>query len=1516
MRAVSPLLRQALSDLQAGRLSFAARAATAATRIAPDLYEARLTKALACHHAGDQPTALREYAHAVRCAPNDLKAKRHLLQYALANGLHASALQHLAQWLVTDTSLLQDPLVLALLRTHPKPLGYCTRHEDAIVGWAIGLSGKRLQIEADGQYIEIVADRPTPELRAAGLGDGHNGFAFRLPLAVRSARLGIEGHSLWGSPIGHPLLPVAVPPRRTPARAETVDVVIPVYGNPCETLACIASVRTARNTIRHRIVVVDDHSLDANLIHELQALYRQGAITLVRRPFNAGFSVAVNTALPLCGGHDVVLLNSDTLVADGWLDRLQNAAYSHRTVATVTPLSNNAELLSHPQPMQAAPVPDAATLAVINEALAVMGASPVPVPTGVGFCLYVRHDALAAMHGLEETVYQRGYAEDTDLCLRAAAVGWTHRAASDVYVAHHGNGSFGSSKSWLAVVNVEKLRQRFPTHDQDYDRYLAQDPLQRCRRQLQRALLARLVAPIGLHCRVRTDEPASAPSADTPAAWLVLRATTATLQFAGVPVLERIDYQGASARTELAADLASCGFAALLWQVADTRLADRIRTWKLSALPLKPELAPCRLPEFDLSNADPQTLLLPPIADTHALTQVASFAEALAAASAAHQLVVLGSSYAADWLSSLGHVQFVDGVERGDVAQVAKEFRCTAIVIAEGANATDWQDIGAALGLPVLRLPGTFRHADKRPLAALRPKKTKRTGKVMSSSGKDARNDSDSDPGNNPRYEGCVVGLDGMLLHGWARDTERPWLALAVELEIDGLVVDIARANLRQVLGADRGSALPSDCQFMFVVPDTWRDKAGSLRVRIANTAVYLPGEIRLQQPVEPIQGTQSKKRSRALSSWVANHHGLRVFGYAIDSELPIRHLHIRVRYKGEVVAQTVANQPAAELRESDLFDPNHGFSVTLPMQYADGQSRLIQVLDEEGRELRGSPLLVRCTDQRMPDWVKHRGLPDSEAALLSSVFEVAQQHLPMSVDFSAYPEWKARFGTSDVIPTTDRVLVVVGHRQATPDEHAQTLQSVLSQSHSSLSVLSTQAQADERVTIIRKTGFASALKSAIRRHDYIAYLEPGDTWHPNTLAHAIAALKDSSARVSYADCDFKESVLPWFKPNWCPDIFLRQPLLHHGFVAQASLVKDGALEGALPADWPWLIAAYLGDDARAYVHVPHPHHTACGTMPRPSAHALQAVATRWGVEIAVEGAASVSDFGHRVSYPDPIWPTVTLIVPTRDGLDYLRPCIESLRHTDYPAFTITVVDNGSSDADTLAYLADLEVQGVTVLRWPYPFNFSAINNAAVREADTDLVCLVNNDIEAPDPGWLKAMVRQLMRSGVGAVGAKLLWPNGMVQHAGVQLGLHDLAGHVGNNWHATDTGYHQIATYVRSVSAVTAACLLVRRADYLAVGGMDEHAFPVAFNDVDFCLRVRSAGHRIVWTPEVTLIHAESVSRGEDDLPPKRARLDREKARLWERWQDLLFNDPYYNPNLNLDRYSHSGLAMPPRYP
>jgi len=262
-----------------------------------------------------------------------------------------------------------------------------------------------------------------------------------------------------------------------------------------------------------------------------------------------------------------------------------------------------------------------------------------------------------------------------------------------------------------------------------------------------------------------------------------------------------------------------------------------------------------------------------------------------------------------------------------------------------------------------------------------------------------------------------------------------------------------------------------------------------------------------------------------------------------------------------------------------------------------------------------------------------------------------------------------------------------------------------------------------------------------------------------------------------------------------------------------------------------------------------------------------------------------------------------------------LEKCIDSLTSlTDYEPYELLVVDNGSDEEETLQYLEKLKADPrITVLDYPWPFNYSAINNFAVKKARGAVLCLLNNDIEIINGDWLKIMVSLAVRPETGAIGAKLLYPDHRIQHAGVILGLGGVAGHAYLLKDENYIGQMGRALLMQNYSAVTAACMVVEKAKYEQVGGFNENELKIAFNDIDFCIRLMQAGYRNVWTPEAKLIHHESVSRGFDDTPDKQERFKSEINYMKETWGEILENDPAYNPNLTLDHEAFT-LAFPPR--
>ncbi|MFB2551219.1 glycosyltransferase [Ensifer soli] len=406
---------------------------------------------------------------------------------------------------------------------------------------------------------------------------------------------------------------------------------------------------------------------------------------------------------------------------------------------------------------------------------------------------------------------------------------------------------------------------------------------------------------------------------------------------------------------------------------------------------------------------------------------------------------------------------------------------------------------------------------------------------------------------------------------------------------------------------------------------------------------------------------------------------------------------------------------------------------------------------------------------------------------------------------------------------------------------------------------------------------------------------------HPGqTLVYADSDLIDRSGRRH----------APRFRPEWNEDYFLTGNYLGDMVMVRAPALRAAVRGAGFEADHPYPALVRLCETlaSDAVGHIAEILYHERDDRPRPAAtvveadrRALEESLARRGVTAAVITAPG----GYRhIRWPLPVpAPHVTIIIPTRDHVDLLRACVSSiLEKTDYPSFDILIVDNGSVDADTRAYLADLP-ERVAVLPVPGPFNFSRLNNRAVAEARGSLVALVNNDVMAMDAEWLTEMAAQASRPGIGAVGAKLLYGSGHVQHAGIVLGIGSVAGHGHKYAEGDAVGYMGRLACAQAVSAVTGACLVVDKGKYLAVGGMDEEALQVAFNDVDLCLKLEQRGWRSLFTPHARLRHLESVSRGLDTSPEKAARFLEEAAVMQARWGERLRDDPYYSPHLTRAR-------------
>lgn len=429
---------------------------------------------------------------------------------------------------------------------------------------------------------------------------------------------------------------------------------------------------------------------------------------------------------------------------------------------------------------------------------------------------------------------------------------------------------------------------------------------------------------------------------------------------------------------------------------------------------------------------------------------------------------------------------------------------------------------------------------------------------------------------------------------------------------------------------------------------------------------------------------------------------------------------------------------------------------------------------------------------------------------------------------------------------------------------------------------------------------------TAAQTGDYLIVMRAGDSLSPTALFRIAQALQTSpDAAVLYGDQDQLDErgnrSNPWFKPRWNREMFLANDFLSGAIAIDMRLAGQTPMTASRLAD---LLLEFAFTD-RSIIHVPH---VLChiSRPSEPADHRLPAVSAK--IE-SLGASCSRGPFDTlKITWPLPEnLPLVTIIVPTKDKVELLRPCVDSvLQHTEYDQFEILIVDNGSVEKRTADYLAAV-VDNSKVRCLPYPgkYNFSAINNAAVHHARGSYLCLLNNDTEVVGPGWLTEMMRYAVREEVGAVGAKLLYADKTVQHAGVVVGIGDAAGHAHRFLPDGAPGYFRQPHVTQYVSAVTAACMVVSKAKYELVGGLDELELAVAFNDVDFCLKLEKAGWRNVYVPHAVLMHHESKSRGLDVSPLNIDRYRRELRTLQDRWATRTYQDPLHNPNL--DRYSET---------
>ena len=448
---------------------------------------------------------------------------------------------------------------------------------------------------------------------------------------------------------------------------------------------------------------------------------------------------------------------------------------------------------------------------------------------------------------------------------------------------------------------------------------------------------------------------------------------------------------------------------------------------------------------------------------------------------------------------------------------------------------------------------------------------------------------------------------------------------------------------------------------------------------------------------------------------------------------------------------------------------------------------------------------------------------------------------------------------------------------------------------------------------------------------DYIGLFDHDDILHPSVLFEYARVIEEKGADYVYCDeatftgDSINNMITLHFKPDYAVDTLRANNYICHFSVFKKTLLQETELfrkecDGSQDHD----MILRLTGIAKNVVHVPR-------ILYYWRAHAGSVASNINAKTYCIDSAKrAVSDHLHKYGiYNTAITSTrafetifrlqyelttdglVSILIPNCDHVEELRKCVEAIRRKNsYENYEIFIIENNSKDEATFAYYEELEKDPkVRILKYEGEFNYARINNFAAKEAKGEFLLLLNNDVEFINKDFIKELLMYAQRSDVGAVGAKLLFPDDTIQHAGIVIGLgaHRTAGHIHYKDENTHIGYMGRLCYAQNMSAVTGAALMVKKADYDAVGGLDEN-YAVALNDVDFCLRLREKGLLNVFTPFAEAYHYESASRGLDTVPEKAKRYEEECARFKERWKELLAKgDPYYNPNFTLDRSDYS---------
>ena len=478
--------------------------------------------------------------------------------------------------------------------------------------------------------------------------------------------------------------------------------------------------------------------------------------------------------------------------------------------------------------------------------------------------------------------------------------------------------------------------------------------------------------------------------------------------------------------------------------------------------------------------------------------------------------------------------------------------------------------------------------------------------------------------------------------------------------------------------------------------------------------------------------------------------------------------------------------------------------------------------------------------------------------------------------------------------------------------------------------ILRISSTKDERIKVKdvpENEGIAQNTNAALASAtgDYIGLLDHDDLLTPDALYEVVKAINENDRpQVLYSDedkvtMDLSEHFQPHMKPDYNKDLLRSNNYITHFFVADRTLVEevggeDGEYNGAQDYD----LILKCTERAKGIAHIPrilyHWRVHKASTADNPASKMYAFDAGKRAIEDHLKRCGEIGKVSHekdlgfyRVKYQVQGSPLISIIIPNKEQVESLDKCLESIEKSSYKNYEIIIVENNSTEDATFAYYKKIESDKIRIVYWSDEFNYSAINNFGVKHARGDYLLLLNNDVEVITTDWLEELTANCQRKDVGIVGARLYYPDDTIQHAGIVIGIGGVAGALFVGMPRMFTGYLHKAAIQQDLSAVTAACMMVKRSVYEELGGLEEE-LKVAFNDVDFCLRAREKGYLVVYDPNVELYHFESKSRGTEDSKEKIRRFQNEIEYMRSHWLELLKKgDPMYNPNLTLTKWDYS---------